>query len=134
MDVNLFSQIDSSVEESAKNDFYGKVLEQRQRPGIDQLSEAEPAPLPEKVSVPVNETPLMDQTIIEKKPVQKTIKAYNHDEVLKAATVYFEGDKLAASVWMNKYALKDSDGNIYELTPDDMHRRLASEIARIEQK
>ena len=134
MDVNLFSQIDSSVEESAKNDFYGKVLEQRQRPGIDQLSEAEPAPVPEKVSVPVNETPLMDQTTIEKKPVQKTIKAYNHDEVLKAATTYFEGDKLAASVWMNKYALKDSDGNIYELTPDDMHRRLASEIARIEQK
>ena len=47
---------------------------------------------------------------------------------------YFDGDELAARVWANKYALKDSFGNYYELTPDDMHRRLAREIARIEQK
>ncbi|MCX6232472.1 MAG: adenosylcobalamin-dependent ribonucleoside-diphosphate reductase [Bacteroidetes bacterium] len=53
---------------------------------------------------------------------------------MQKATVYFQGDTLAASVWMNKYALKDSAGNIYELTPDDMHRRIASEIARIEKK
>lgn len=134
MDVNLFSQVDSSVGESAKNDFYGKVLEQRQRPGINELSTADGTREPEKVSVTENETPLMNQELIVEKPIQKAIKAYNHEEVLNAATVYFEGDKLAASVWMNKYALKDSDGNIYELTPDDMHRRLASEIARIEKK
>ncbi|MDD3742143.1 MAG: adenosylcobalamin-dependent ribonucleoside-diphosphate reductase [Lentimicrobiaceae bacterium] len=53
---------------------------------------------------------------------------------MERATEYFKGDTLAANVWMNKYALKDSDGNIYELTPDDMHHRLASEIARIEKK
>lgn len=57
---------------------------------------------------------------------------YPHEQVMKSATDYFHGDTLAASVWMNKYALKDSDGNIYELTPDEMHRRIASEIARIE--
>ena len=49
-----------------------------------------------------------------------------------AAKAYFHGDALAGDVWANKYALKDSDGNIYELTPDDMHHRIAREIARIE--
>lgn len=58
--------------------------------------------------------------------------SYEFNEVVKAATEYFKGDELAANVWANKYALKDSAGNIYEKTPDDMHRRLASEIARIE--
>ncbi len=61
-------------------------------------------------------------------------KAYSYEKVLKAATDYFQGDDLAASVWVNKYALKDSFGNIYERTPDDMHRRIAKEIARIEQQ
>jgi ribonucleoside-diphosphate reductase alpha chain len=56
------------------------------------------------------------------------------EEALKASAEYFGGDELAANVWANKYALKDSFGNLYELTPDDMHRRIAAEIARIEQK
>lgn len=59
---------------------------------------------------------------------------YTHEEVLQAATEYFNGDSLAANVWMNKYALKDSEGNIYEKNPDQMHRRIAAEIARIEKK
>ncbi len=57
---------------------------------------------------------------------------YTFDEAYKASVDYFDGDELAAKVWVSKYALKDSEGNIYELTPSDMHRRLASEIARIE--
>ncbi len=61
-------------------------------------------------------------------------KTYTFDEAMKATTDYFLGDELAAKVWINKYALKDSFGNIYEKTPDDMHHRLASEIARIENK
>ena len=61
-------------------------------------------------------------------------KVYKYDEVYEASLKYFKGDELAARVWSSKYALKDSDGNIYELTPDDMHHRIASEIARIEQK
>ena len=59
---------------------------------------------------------------------------YTYDKVIESATEYFKGDELAASVWLNKYALKDSAGNLYEKTPDDMHRRLASEIARVESK
>lgn len=61
-------------------------------------------------------------------------KTFNHEEIEKATFDYFKGDDLAARVWANKYALKDSFGNIYELTPDDMHHRLANEIARIEKK
>lgn len=60
--------------------------------------------------------------------------SYARSEVLQAATAYFGGDELAATVWLNKYALKDSRGNIYERTPDDMHRRIARELARIEAK
>jgi len=59
---------------------------------------------------------------------------YTQDEAFEASLIYFKGDDLAARVWVNKYALKDSDGNIYERTPDDMHRRIAREIARIEAK
>ncbi|MGE3653137.1 MAG: adenosylcobalamin-dependent ribonucleoside-diphosphate reductase [Flavobacteriales bacterium] len=62
------------------------------------------------------------------------MKTYSFDEALKDATNYFKGDELAANVWINKYALKDSDGNIYESNPDQMHRRLSAEIARIETK
>ncbi|MFZ6051421.1 adenosylcobalamin-dependent ribonucleoside-diphosphate reductase [Halocola ammonii] len=58
----------------------------------------------------------------------------SYEEALKASTEYFKGDELAAGVWLNKYALKDSHGNIYERTPDDMHKRMAKEIARIESK
>ncbi len=61
-------------------------------------------------------------------------KKYTYEEALAGALEYFNGDELAASVWVNKYALKDSKGNIYERSPDDMHRRLAREIARIEAK
>jgi ribonucleoside-diphosphate reductase alpha chain len=59
---------------------------------------------------------------------------YSHEEALAAATEYFDGDTLAAGVWLNKYALKDSFGNIYERTPEEMHRRIAAEIARIENR
>ncbi len=61
-------------------------------------------------------------------------KVYTQKEAEKASVDYFGGDELAARVWSTKYALKDSFGNLYELTPDDMHHRLAGEIARIEQK
>ncbi len=57
---------------------------------------------------------------------------YSHDEANEASLKYFDGDELAARVWVSKYALKDSYGNLYEKTPADMHRRLAREIARIE--
>ena len=61
----------------------------------------------------------------------KTHLEYNPKEIMEASTQYFGGDELAANVWMNKYALRDGD-KIFELTPDQMHIRLASEFARIE--
>ena len=61
-------------------------------------------------------------------------KTYTFDEAFKASLEYFTGDELAAKVWVNKYALKDAFGNIYEESPVDMHHRLASEIARVEKK
>jgi ribonucleoside-diphosphate reductase alpha chain len=59
---------------------------------------------------------------------------YSHEEAVDASIRYFNGDELAARVWANKYALKDSFGNLFEKTPDDMHRRLAREIHRVELK
>ena len=57
---------------------------------------------------------------------------YTQEEAFQSSLEYFKGDELAARVWVNKYALKDSFGNIFEKNPDDMHRRLAKEISRIE--
>lgn len=61
-------------------------------------------------------------------------QTYSYDEAYEASLQYFKGDELAARVWVNKYAVKDSFGNIYEKSPEDMHWRLANEIARIEAK
>ena len=61
-------------------------------------------------------------------------KTYSYDEAYAASLKYFDGDELAARVWVNKYAMKDSFGNIYEESPADMHWRIAHEIARIEQQ
>ena len=61
-------------------------------------------------------------------------KTYTYDEAFDASLQYFDGDELAARVWVNKYAMKDSFGNIYEKSPADMHWRIANEIARVEQK
>ena len=61
-------------------------------------------------------------------------KTYTYDEAFDASLKYFKGDELAARVWVNKYAMKDSFGNIYEQSPADMHWRIANEVARIEAK
>lgn len=63
-----------------------------------------------------------------------TGKIYSYEEAFKSALNYFKGDELAARVWVNKYAMKDSFGNIYEQSPEDMHWRIANEVARIEKK
>ena len=61
-------------------------------------------------------------------------QTFTYEEAYEASLNYFDGDQLAARVWVNKYAMKDSYGNIYEKTPADMHWRIANEIARVEQK
>ncbi len=138
MENNLFLNLDRKTEQNLdmqarsdkqEKDFYDKVLEERRR------SEMREEQVEFKV---VNDQVELKEEVIfkEEKLPEKTsqLKHYNHEEVLEAATAYFNGDALAANVWMNKYALKDSAGKLYELTPEDMHRRLAREISRIEQK
>ena len=68
-----------------------------------------------------------EQNIVEK-------KIYSYEEAFEESLHYFQGDELAARVWVNKYAVKDSFGNIYEKSPEDMHWRIANEVARIEAK
>lgn len=107
-----------------KKDFYQEVLEKRVRPNIfkDETKE--------------NSQQEMKQEVTQPKVTAQTngLQSYSYEEIMKKATEYFKGDELAANVWINKYALKDSEGKIYELTPDDMHWRIAREINRIEKK
>ncbi len=99
-----------------ENNIYQEVLGKRKQPSLE-LSE--------------KETVKNDKGAPDKNQERKH---YTYSEALEKSTAYFDGDSLAAGVWVNKYALKDSQGNIYELTPDDMHWRIAREIARIEKK
>ena len=128
MENNLYLNFDErtsekslSLKEEAKEEksFYDKVLEERKRTEMRDEQTEDTLPSKMRMSEP---TPA------------KNPKTYSHEEVLIAATDYFNGDTLAANVWMNKYALKDSEGNLYELTPAEMHQRIAGEIARIEKR
>jgi ribonucleoside-diphosphate reductase alpha chain len=100
------------TETDSKTDYYQSVLAKRIRP---------------KIAIEEYEMKEMNTT-------EKDRPVYTYDEVIAQSTEYFKGDSLAANVWANKYALKNSDGQFFELTPDDMHRRIAREIARIEKK
>ena len=77
---------------------------------------------------------MIAKTVKDGKKVGTAHKAYTFEEVLPHAVAYFKGDELAANVWINKYAMKDSYGNIFDRTPDEMHRRITHEILRIENK
>ena len=120
MDINLFANIDKDIQKEEKSNYFDDVLEKRQRPNIQE----------EEKNIQLEEQKATNK---EKQEI-KELKKYTHKEVRKAATKYFDGDTLAANVWMNKYALKNSAGELFELTPDDMHLRIASEIERIEKK
>jgi len=86
----------------------------------------------------VTQNPVVNKDIVndnmKKKETHNALKTYSFDESYQKAIEYFNGDELAAKVWVSKYALKDSQGRIYELSPDDMHWRIAREIARIEKR
>ncbi len=112
------------IQKEEEKSFYDKVLEERTR--LETTNVATENVVKNKMRL--SETPV--EMLVQSEPV----KNYTHEEVFDAATEYFNGDTLAANVWMNKYALKDSAGKFYELNPNDMHRRLAKEIARIEKK
>jgi ribonucleoside-diphosphate reductase alpha chain len=97
---------------------------------MEELFVQEPAIATEKATKE-QKVPAMEKTG-KAKNIDKPV--YSHEEAVDASIQYFKGDELAARVWANKYALKDSFGNLFEKTPDDMHRRLAREIHRVELK
>lgn len=122
MENNLFANLETAAKEDKESSLFEKIKEVRLKMEMRDTTDGT--------------LPLETQND-QQKPMETNTtswQTYGHDEVMAAASAYFKGDTLAANVWMNKYALKDSDGNLFELTPDDMHRRLASEIARIEKK
>ena len=109
-------------EQDQKSSHYTEVLAKRIRP---------------KVSA--DDLEMKNKTEEKKKEESEVKKSdhprkYSHSEAIEKSTVYFHGDSLAANVWVNKYALKNSDSQLLELTPDDMHWRIARELARIEKK
>lgn len=120
MENNLFENLETATRQAKESNLYDKMLEVRVRPEETRS----------EVKGQADENTALNKTGMK----EGELKTYSHEEVLAASTEYFKGDVLAANVWMNKYALKDSDGNLFELTPDDMHRRLASEIYRIEKR
>ena len=110
---NVPQNTTKDIDKKTKTNFYDGVLEKRTKPNV--LFEEE-----EK-----------ENNVKAKQETPKRI-THSYQEALEKTTIYFKGDTLAANVWINKYSLKDSAGNLYECTPDDMHHRIANEIARIE--
>jgi len=119
MENTLFALLEINTLKKEKENNYNEIIQNRRSPNIFD-TENDPNTNIEGMTEQINNL--------------KEPQKFTHEEVMEKATAYFQGDTLAASVWMNKYALKDSAGNLFELTPDDMHRRIASEVARIEKK
>ncbi len=126
MTLDLFADLEtepttdvksSHVKKGNKN-AYDKVITKRERPKAIEQTLFGPIVKPEPA----------------KTASKAKLKAFPIEEVMKETISYFKGDELAAKVWMTKYALKNSNGDIFELTPDDMHHRIAAEIARIDLK
>jgi len=110
-----------NTDQEKKSDFYDEILAKRVRPKVDQEEFEMSAQGKEKKMA---ETPGSEGSV--------PVVTYSVADAIAKTTEYFHGDNLAASVWVNKYALKNAEGQLLELTPDDMHRRIAREIARIE--
>ncbi len=130
---DLFHQVDyeaaTGLDDRAKTDngSYDKLIESRNKSKVKPEEEMKMEEKEMVLEAPATE----QQQELNKKDELKT---YTEEEVVKASTEYFNGDELAASVWARKYALKDSNDVFFELTPDDMHHRIAAELARIEKK
>lgn len=126
MENTLFPSTDKDLEKKKQNSFFDDVFEKRKE--LENSTEIEKKSGLEKMEQSLNSMKIEEDD----KENSTKIDSFSQEEILKASIEYFKGDLLAANVWMNKYALKDSEGKIYELSPDDMHRRLAKEVARIE--
>lgn len=132
MSNDLFSGIktldlsEGETKKEQEGNFYSKIKETRDKT-LEEKQESSMKQDMDVVAEPTKEDTPKDSG-------ESTKKTYTYEEAVAKSTEYFGGDNLAASVWVSKYALKDSDGKIYEDTPDAMHWRIANEIARIEQK
>ncbi len=127
MEYDLFSQVEELEAE----------LKQKSRISKEAVSYKKTAP--PKREQPLNrEKQFLQPTLVEEKKEeikkQPKLEPIDRKEVLMAAKEYFGGDELAATVWISKYALKNSDGEVFERTPEDMHHRIARELARIEKR
>jgi ribonucleoside-diphosphate reductase alpha chain len=116
MDEKLTPNTTSDLDKKIKTNFYDDVLEKRTRPNLN-VEESE-----------------IKNLESEQRGDMKNRQTYSYEEALAKTSEYFKNDSLAASVWLNKYALKNSEGMLNECTPDDMHWRIASEIARMEKR
>jgi ribonucleoside-diphosphate reductase alpha chain len=123
MDELLFNKTNEKSTEEKVKSYYDTILEKRIRPQASTFEEEQPI-------INKEDNKIMNNTADHLSKQQ----SFGYDEVLKHTIEYFKGDTLAANVWINKYALKNTDGNILELSPDHMHRRIAKEIARVEKK
>ena len=129
LEGDLFSGLEEQNAVQPEVSPYDKIIESRKNAtfAAEQIERQDEVQVVEKAEAPVAEPVVEKATKVE-------YHAYPIEEVKAAAKEYFHGDALAGDVWANKYALKDSDGNTYELTPDEMHHRIAREIARIERR
>lgn len=139
MEENLLFSLDNSGTASTKKEdnnevseksFYDKVLEERKKSGM--RSEEFATITASKLKISHEQDSKIEDTA--STIIKKELKKYTHEEAIEESIKYFNGDSLAANVWINKYALKDSHGNLYESNPDQMHRRIAREVSRIESK
>jgi ribonucleoside-diphosphate reductase alpha chain len=127
MDSAIFSM--EEVKQEQKTGYYDSLLKKRLRPDFASNIKLEREDLENN-----NEKLNLEQTMEHKEEHKIELQSLPYEEALRHSVEYFKGDELAATVWVSKYALKDSQGNIYEKDPDAMHRRMAKEFARMEQK
>ena len=130
-EADLFSSLEEVQSVQPEVNPYDKIIESRKNAtfAAEQIERQDEVQVIEKAE----SLEVQNEPVVEEKPKME-YHAYPIEEVKAAAKEYFHGDALAGDVWANKYALKDSDGNTYELTPDEMHHRIAREIARIERR
>lgn len=141
MEENLFFSLENTgntstqkEEENKKKEktFYDKVLAERNK--SEMITENLETITTSKLKISADKIKIARENTKIIQPIKKELKQYTHEEALASSVEYFGGDTLAANVWINKYALKDSHGNIYEKNPDEMHHRIANEISRIESR
>lgn len=141
MEENLFFSLENTgntstqkEEENKKKEktFYDKVLAERNK--SEMITENLETITTSKLKISADKIKIARENTKIIQPIKKELKQYTHEEALASSVEYFGGDTLAANVWINKYALKDSYGNIFEKNPDEMHHRIANEISRVENR